>query len=179
MPRRSDSRGFTLIETLGAVVLFALAMTAIVIAQTDGAAYAGDAVRRASASLYAEQLLVELEEAAAGANAATAGRRELSEELGGTQFSAVVEIAPLDPAELGLALGVPSPGADRNTAQPQRAQGGLFAANAPQPAVHQVQIRVTWMEGSAEREVTRASFLLNPAALEALAPDAASEGQVE
>jgi hypothetical protein len=172
---RNDGSGFTLIETLGAVLLFAIAMTFITIAQSDGAAHAGDAVRRADASLYAEQLIVELEEAAAAGAAPTAGRRELSEERGGTEYSALVEVAPLDAAKLGLSLGPPpaAPGRPRTEAEHQ--EGGLFAANAPTPAVYQVQIRVSWSEGAAEREVTRASFLLNPAALEALAPAAAEE----
>lgn len=172
MSPRADSRGFTLIETLAAVVIFALAMTMIVIAQGEGAAFAGDAVRRADASLWAEQLLVELEEAAAQGAAPAAGRREHEEERGGTDYRGVVEVAPLDPAQLGLALGA-APVADSQEAV--AAQGGLFAPNAPQPAVYQVSVRVSWLEGAAEREVTRTSFLLNPAALEAAAPEGSEE----
>jgi type II secretory pathway pseudopilin PulG len=171
---RSERSGFTLIETLGAVVLFALAMTAIVIAQTDGAAYAGDALRRADASLWAEQLLVEVEQATALGTPPSAGQRELAEERGGVELSGRVTLTPLDPEQLGLELTPPT-GEAAVGAAGAPAQAGLFAKNAAQPAVYQVEIRVAWLEGLAEREVTRTSFLLNPGALEALAAAHAPE----
>ncbi len=162
----ASQRAFTLIEALAAVLLFALAMSMITVAQREAAAFEGDALRRVDASLWAERLLVELEQGAASGAPLKAERREVRETLGGTDYTALIQLDPFDPAEAGLGLAGIGP---KDQREARSTQGGLFAPNAQPAAVYQVHVRVSWLEGLEEREVTRASFLLNRTALEAVA----------
>lgn len=165
-------RGFTLIEVLGAVVLLGLVVTYVSRAAIQSLGFAGDAQRRLSASLLADRIVTEIEEASAAGTAPELGEKQL-QEPDDPDFQASVKVAPLDPAAFGIA----------KLLEPQDPRSGsapvtdLFEPErGAQPAVFSVEVHVRWADGMYKREVVRTTVLLTPAAVPELAALAATTG---
>ena len=165
--------GFTLIEVMCAAVILALSVAAITSIVKNAQLREGDSRRRAEASLYADRLLAELDQTAALGAPLQPGAREVSEGV----FHAKLEVAAFDPSALQRAsAGAKGAAADKRAPAPSvssadtAAAGGWLATPAAQanPPVYQVTVRVAWVEGTLESQVTRTSFFLNPVALQEL-----------
>jgi hypothetical protein len=151
-PAKTTRLAFTLFEVLAAVVVLGLAAPLLFRISIEGMQYEGDASRRLAASLLADRALFEVESALALGATPAVGREESAE----GEFLLAVEVAPLDPAQLGIgelfapaeaAPGAPAPRAAPPAASAQAALGLLL-----------VSVRVAWSDGVFEREVTRTTF---------------------
>jgi prepilin-type N-terminal cleavage/methylation domain-containing protein len=164
--RRSDARrGFTLIEMLAATALFGLVVVALAPIVVESNQREGLARRKAAASLLADRLVAEAEEAAAGGAVPQLTKRELSEE----EFTATIETSAFDPRALEIAGAQPAAEQPAAPSGAGPATGWLDAPGADAaPPIVQLDVRVAWVEGVIEQEVRRRSFFLNPAALESL-----------
>jgi prepilin-type N-terminal cleavage/methylation domain-containing protein len=175
--------GFTLLEVLAAIAVLALVYTALARAAMQGLAHEGDASRRLQASLIADQVLGEIEAQLAAGVAPPAGRTETEQE----DFGVSVEVRPFDLGAFALAAaenaaaerGAPSVGQAPQPTGGPALQLLTAPAGAPSP-LFEVDVRVRWLEGQEEQEVSRTSFGADPAtvaaALGELGPgDAAGE----
>ena len=174
--------GFTLIEVMCAAVILALSVAAITSVVKNAQLREGDSRRRAQASLYADRLLADLDQTAALGAPLQPGAREVSEGA----FSATLEVAAFDPTALQEAnAGAEGAAADKRASVPSAtgpdsaAAGGWLATPEAKanPPVFQVTVRVAWIEGTLESQVTRTSFFLNPVALQALEGDDAEDAE--
>lgn len=165
VPARKRQRGMTLFEVLGAVALLALVYTALATKANQGVMSETDTLRRFHASLLADEMLAEVETAAAMKETPDLGRRDVDSE--DSIYQATVEVSewsvPLPPEE------ETSPAAARNTASV------LGGGNNDPGALLKVVARVSWDNGFGERSIERVTFVLDHARLLTLAP-AASEG---
>jgi prepilin-type N-terminal cleavage/methylation domain-containing protein len=176
------SRGFTLLEVLAAVAVLALVYTALAQAAMQGLAHEGDASRRLRASLLADQALAEIEAQLAAQAPLNVGLIEAEEE----EFAVHVEVRPYDGlGALALVAGEAAAallgkGQDLEGAKPGGPSFQLLTAQpgAPTPLL-EVEIRVGWVEGGFDQEVTRTTFAADPvavaAALEGLTPAEGAE----
>ena len=153
--------GFTLLEVMAAVAVLGLITTYLVRASAQGASVEGEARRRLEASLLADRLLIELEDAWKAGAPLEMGRREQPSE----GFQVVVDVAPFAPGDFGVAalLDDPPPPAGRRTSP---LAGGPAALLAPPgarqtPALAVVTVVVSWKQGRQERAVTRTTFALD------------------
>ncbi len=159
-PRLAPSRGFTLLEVLVAVALLGIVVTVLARTAMEGMGYEGDGMRRTRASLLADQELWRVEAALRLGTLPEVGHQEADAD----EFHVSLDVQPLVPGAGGLGdllapSGEPAPGAA--PADPATAAAiGLF----------QVLVRVRWIEGLAEQEVTRSTFAYDAsAAAQALA----------
>jgi prepilin-type N-terminal cleavage/methylation domain-containing protein len=193
---RRGARAFTLLEVLAAVAVFGLVYVVVARAAIEGLGVEGDAGRRLRASLLADRVLGELETGIASGVAPPPGRSQLEED----DFQVQVEVAPLDPAALGLAPALVAPereGRSRSRREPgegsplesgaARRGGEAPSLFEPTPGADaaplvQIQVRVDWLEGAVPQHVSRTTFALDSAAaaplLEGL-PDASQEADGE
>jgi hypothetical protein len=154
---------------LAAVAVLGLTVGMLARGAIQGLRYEGEASRRLAASLLADRLLFEMESTLALGALPELGRQEREE---GDEFLLSVEVAPLDPAALGIAplfAGRPaSPGA-RPPPPP-----------AEIPKLLLVTVQVAWVEGLVEHAVTRTTFAYDATAaaqvLEAAGAAAAETG---
>lgn len=163
-------RGFTLLEVLAAVAVLALSYTVLAGTAMQGLANEGEAHRRLRASLLADLQITEIESAlVAAAPPVGVTETELEDyvisvesrpfDLGAFALSGQVEDAP-GSARRGEGAAVPPGGAEAAGSGPPFA---LLAAapGAPSP-LFEIIVRVSWMEGGYEREVTRTTFAADP-----------------
>lgn len=161
-PRRSRARarGFTLLEVLAAVAVFGIVYTLLAQVAMQGLAAEGDATRRLQASLLADRALGELEAQLAAGTPIPPGLTELEE----GDFLIETEVGPFDlasllPAEVPRYLERPGSGGGGRTfavlAAPPRGLAPLLA----------VQVRVRWVEGAFEQQVSRTTFATDAQAL--------------
>jgi len=150
--------GFTLLEVMAAVAVLGLVYVVMARTTMQGLQTEGDASRRLQASLLADQVMSDLELSLAGGSAPALGETEASE----GDFTVFVEVSPLDVPSL-----LP-------TEQEKGAAGFTSALELLKPPVGggvppllSIAIRVAWLEGFREEEVTRSSFAFD---LEAAAP---------
>jgi prepilin-type N-terminal cleavage/methylation domain-containing protein len=148
----NSERGFTLLEVLVAVALLGLVVTVLAGSAIQGMSYEGDAARRVRASLLADRALWQVETAL---KLGAPPQPSHEESVEGEEFQLSVDVQPLDLAQAGLGALL-APPAETPGAAPQPAA----AAGAPAAAVplFQVFVRVRWLEGVRELEVTRSSF---------------------
>lgn len=143
--------GFTLLEVMAAVAVLGIVYVVVARLAIQGLQTEGDASRQLRASMVADRVLNDLETAMAGGSAPPPGRTETEEE----DFAIVVEVAPFDVASVlenaRLEAGSPSVASSPLTLLAPSARG----AAAP---VVSIAVRVSWVEGVSEREVTRTSF---------------------
>lgn len=148
-------RAFTLFEVMAAVAVLGFAVTMLARGAIAGMGYEGDASRRLAASLIADRALFEVESAFALGAVPEVGLQESETE---DEFRLAVEVAPLDPAALGIgALFAADPAAGAPAAQAPTAQGNA-------PTLLLVSVRVAWTEGLAEQAVTRTTFAFDATA---------------
>jgi prepilin-type N-terminal cleavage/methylation domain-containing protein len=163
--RRARRAGFTLIEVMAAVAVLGLFGTVLAQQAIQGMHYEGDARRRLRASLVADRTLWQVE-AGLKLGAPPQPKQEETETEDG--YRVLLDIQPLDLAQLGLAPPVDEPGA------PANAEPGAAAA-LPLP-VFQVFVRVAWVEGLVEQTVTRTTFVFDGSAVaQALGADTGEE----
>lgn len=162
----SDRRspGFTLLEVLAAVAVLGFTVTVLARGAIQGMHYEGDASRRLAASLLADHALFEIESALALGTLPELGRKEREE----GEFRLGLEVAPIDPA----ALGVPG----LLTGEP--ASEGKPPAQVADalPKLLLVSVQVVWTEGLREQSVTRTTFAYDATAA-AAALKQAGQGQ--
>lgn len=180
--------GFTLLEVLAAVAVLALVYTALAQAAMQGLSHEGDASRRLEASLLADQALAEIEGQLAVGTAPPVGLTEAEQE----EFAIRVEVRPFDLGAFALQAGEAAAALRGEAEGVEGAQPGapsfqLLTAQpgGPSPLL-EIEIRVAWVEGGFEQEVTRTTFAAEPAvvaaAMEPLAgaeSAGAGEGQGE
>lgn len=164
-PRRL--RGFTLLEVLAAVAVLALVYTSLARAAMQGLSNQGDASRRLRASVLADEALGQIEALLAAGTAPPVGQSELPSE--DPDFAIEVEVRAFEDVATALAAAsapqegeLPSratPGAGEREAPPEL----LVAAAGGAPPLLEIAVRVRWLEGALEQEVTRASFAADPA----------------
>jgi prepilin-type N-terminal cleavage/methylation domain-containing protein len=154
-------RGFTLLEVLVAVALLGLVVSVLAGSAIQGMSYEGDASRRTRASLLADRALWQIE-AALKLGAPPQPSHEESQE--GEEFRILVDVQPLDLSQGGLgALLAPAPeGPGAATPAPAPTSDGA-AAPVLMP-LYQVFVRVSWIEGLRELEVTRSTFAFDGSA---------------
>ena len=157
---------FTLLEVLAAVAVLGLTVAMLARGAIQGLRYEGEASRRLAASLLADRLLFEVESTLALGALPELGRQEREE---GDEFRLALEVAPLDPAALGLAGLFSGP--------PGRPGGPPPAPPPEAPKLLLVSVVVAWTEGLVEQTVTRTTFAYDAtAAAEVLeASEAAAE----
>jgi prepilin-type N-terminal cleavage/methylation domain-containing protein len=155
----SRQRGFTLLEVLVAVALLGMVVSALAGSAIEGMSYEGDAARRTRASLLADRALWQIE-AALKLGAPPQPSHEESQE--GEEFRISVDVQPLDLSQAGLgALLAPAPDAAGAGSPAPSADGATAAALLP---LYQVFVRVSWIEGVRELEVTRSTFAFDGSA---------------
>jgi prepilin-type N-terminal cleavage/methylation domain-containing protein len=166
---KRPSRGFTLLEVLAAVAVLALVYTALAQAAMQGLAHEGDASRRLRASLLADQALAEIEAQLAAQAPLTVGLIEAEEE----EFAVHVEVRPFELGALALRAGEAAAallgqGRDLEGARSGGPSFQLLSAQPGAPApLLEVEVRVGWVEGGFEQEVTRTTFAADPVAVAA------------
>ena len=143
-----------------AVALLGLVVSVLAGSAIQGMSYEGDASRRTRASLLADRALWQIE-AALKLGAPPQPSHEESQE--GEEFRILVDVQPLDLSQGGLgALLAPAPdGRGRCDAGPGPADGAPAAVPMP---LYQVFVRVSWIEGLRELEVTRSTFAFDGSA---------------
>jgi prepilin-type N-terminal cleavage/methylation domain-containing protein len=185
----SRRRGFTLLEVLAAVAVLALVYTALAQAAMQGLSHEGDASRRLEASLLADLALAEIEGQLAAGTAPALGLVEAEE----GDFAVKIDVRPFDLGAFALQAGdaaatLRGEGTDLEGAQPGTPAFQLLTSQPGAPApLLEIEVRIGWVEGGFEQEVTRTTFAADPAtvaaALASLAPSeeagAADEGGEE
>jgi hypothetical protein len=144
---------------MAAVAVLGIVVTFLAQAAIEGLAHEGDGERRMRASLLADRLLTDLEAELASGGELPIG---VSEQEDG-DLRSIIEIAAADPTSLGLNALLQPPGDAPGSEPPEWAlltpgEGGLRSAH----------VRVQWTEGTTEQEVSRTTFLLDPASVSAL-----------
>jgi prepilin-type N-terminal cleavage/methylation domain-containing protein len=157
--RRSE-RGFTLIEVMAAVAVVAIVFTTLARVASQGLQSEGTSKRRFEASLLADAALAEIEAQLAEGIAPEIGRSEIEEGL----FDVVVDVSAFDLSSVIPAGAVTS----------EEAPGGGPAAPSllggpDETPVRAIAVAVSWTEGVNELRVTRATYGIDLAALQALA----------
>jgi prepilin-type N-terminal cleavage/methylation domain-containing protein len=172
----SRRRGFTLLEVLAAVAVLALVYTALAQAAMQGLSHEGDASRRLEASLLADLSLAEIEGQLAAGIAPAVGLLEAEE----GDFAVKIDVRPFDLGAFALQAGDAAAALLGEGTGLEGAQQGTPAfqlltsqPGAPAPLL-EIEVRIGWVEGGFEQEVTRTTFAADPAtvaaALASLAP---------
>jgi prepilin-type N-terminal cleavage/methylation domain-containing protein len=182
MPRNES--GFTLLEVMAAVALLGLVYTVLGNAGIQGLQHEGEAERRITASLLADQVLEEIE---AGLAAGVAPRPGEEQREAG-DYAVTVRVEPFD---LVLPEVEPPEGREggraRRPGQSRREQAApasslLVGQGGRASPLRRIEVEVRWVEGWGERSVARTTFALDPeeaapalAALDAAAPAAGGQ----
>lgn len=172
------TRAFTLIEVLAAVAVLAIVYTSLARAAMQGLANQGDAGRRLHASLLADRALGEVEALLAAGSAPTLGEREIPPGPD-EDFAISVEVRALEGIGEALAASTPEVPAETDedsAASPPGARGLLTAPPGQPPPLLEIVVRVSWVEGVSEQEVSRTSFAADPTRVAAALADLASGG---
>lgn len=151
--RRKASSGFTLLEVMAAVAVLGFTVAMLARGAIQGMRYEGDASRRLAASLIADRALFEVESTLALGALPELGHQEREE---GGEFLLSLDVAPLDPAALGIG--------PLFTGQPAEAGGPPAAVRSDVPKLLLVTVQVAWTDGLVEQAVTRTTFAYDAAA---------------
>jgi prepilin-type N-terminal cleavage/methylation domain-containing protein len=151
----SRERGFTLLEVLVAVALLGLVVSVLAGSAIQGMGYEGDASRRLRASLLADRALWQIE-AALKLGAPPQPMHEERQE--GEEYQLTVDVQPLDLAQAGLGALL-APEAAAGAGAPATPAAGA----SPLP-LYLISVRVGWVEGLRELEVTRSTFAFDGSA---------------
>ncbi len=158
--RRGTSRGFTLLEVLGAVAIIGVAFTLLARANIEALRAEGTARRQLAASLVADRSLAELEAGVLAGAPPAVGRRD--QEVDG--FAVAIDVQPMDfvlpPLPEGVVSGFEAT-TPANTLLPDARSG-----RETTPLRH-VRIEVTWEDLGGPRSVLRETFVFDTSAVEA------------
>jgi prepilin-type N-terminal cleavage/methylation domain-containing protein len=163
------ARGFTLLEVLAAVAVLAIVYTSLARAAMQGLANQGDASRRLRASLLADQALGELEAQLSIGSVPPVGESELAS--ADEDFAIALEVRPFDTLAGALAAAA-LPEAEERDREARDGDGEssplelLAAQPGGAPPLLEIALRVRWLEGASEQEVTRTTFAADPALVE-------------
>jgi prepilin-type N-terminal cleavage/methylation domain-containing protein len=155
--------GFTLLEVLAAVLIFAVSFTALAGHSMSWVRSQGVSDRRLRATLIADLEMIDLESRLALGQAPPIDE----EEKDGEEFRVTVTVEPwIPPFELGA-----TDAADRATAG--RAADDAPSLLSPRPEnpdgfLRRLQVRVEWDEGIDVHSVSRTTFALDSAAANAV-----------
>jgi len=157
---RSRRAGFTLLEVMAAVAVVGIVYIVVAGSAMQGLRTEGDASRRLRASLLADRVLSELELQQAGGSSLPPGETETTE----GEFTILVEVSPFDVTSV-----LPKPTKEARAPARSAASFELLSPGLPGgvATLLSIAIRVTWIEGTSEEEVTRQSFAFD---LRAAAP---------
>jgi prepilin-type N-terminal cleavage/methylation domain-containing protein len=158
------TRGFTLIEVLGAVLVLGVLYTVLAGVAIEGLHAEGTSMRRLEASLLADRLLVELEEQIAAGSMPPIGVHEDEEDI----FDLAIAVRELELAS----IVPPEPfGSDREV-RPASAASLFGNDSGTQPSrLREIDVRVTWLELDREISVQRTSYAFDASGLEGLFPE--------
>lgn len=162
-----------MLEVLGAAALLAFVYIALARSEIEGLRSEQESNRRLQASLLADARLADLELQLAAGTAPALGASESADEEPFRVRTEVRAFEPPPPRE-DLPRGGPREGslaARHAEHQVDPDAPSLFAKPKPgtsDPPLRTIEIVVSWDEGVYERQVRRTSFVLDPAAAEAL-----------
>jgi prepilin-type N-terminal cleavage/methylation domain-containing protein len=151
--RARPASGFTLLEVLAAVAVLGFTVAMLARGAIQGMRYEGDASRRLAASLIADRALFELESTLAIGALPELGHQEREEN---EEFRLSLDVAPLDPAALGIGPLFTDP--------PDEAGNPPTAVRSDIPQLLLVTVQVAWTEGLVEQAVTRTTFAYDASA---------------
>jgi hypothetical protein len=142
-------RGLTLLEVLAAVFLLGFVYTVLGRTGIQGLQLEGEARRRLEASLLADRVLAEIETQIETGVVPPVGQEEREEE----PFAVVVQIAP-------VSIPVPEPEGEEASSEPPIPGPSFLGAEDPRlpTPLRRIEVKVSWSEGPAEREVRRTTF---------------------
>ena len=161
--RRADrsSRGFTLLEVLAAFLIFAVLFTQLAGAAAEAMRKEGENRRRLEASLLADAVFAEIEQSLRAGVVPPIGENVREEDI----FTFTTTVAPLTLDSLGLDLEL----LDISPDSPGSSAAAPFSLLAPEqgqdPPLRQIDLKVTWEEGTREIEVRRTTFALDTAGI--------------
>jgi prepilin-type N-terminal cleavage/methylation domain-containing protein len=173
---RSRRAGFTLLEVMAAVAVVGIVYIVVAGSAMQGLRTEGDASRRLRASLLADRVLSELELQQAGGSSLPPGETETTE----GEFTILVEVSPFDVTSV-----LPKPTKEERAPARSAASFELLSPGLPGgvATLLSIAIRVTWIEGTSEEEVTRQSFAFDLGAaaplLEQIPPPPEPAGEEE
>lgn len=155
-------RGFTLLEVLAAVAVLALVYTALAGSAMQGLANEGESYRRLRACMLADLTLSQIE---AGLEAAAPPIDETETEV--EDYVVSTSVKPFDLVPFALAVQ------EQNTGKRKIVKGVEAGATPPYELLSvpsgartapllEIVVRVRWLEGVYEREVTRTTFASDP-----------------
>ena len=173
---RSRRAGFTLLEVMAAVAVVGIVYMVVAGNAMQGLRTEGDASRRLRASLLADRVLSELELQMAGGSALPPGEAETTEE----EFTVLVEVSPFD-----IAPFIPDETGEKRAPARSAASFDLLSPGLPGGVAPllSIAVRVAWIEGTREEEITRQSFAFDLGAaaplLEQIPPPPKTPGEEE
>ena len=156
--RRAAAGGFTLLEVLVAVALLGIVVSVLARSAIEGMSYEGDATRRTRASLLADRALFGIE-----AGLKLAPPKALHEESEVGEFQINLDVQPLELGPAGLDALAPAREPPSGTGRAKKAKPAQ--APAAEPSLFRIVVRVAWLEGLQELEVTRSSFAYDASAV--------------
>lgn len=171
--RTAGTSGFTLLEVLAAVLIFAVTFTALAGHSMSWVRSQGVSDRRMRAALLADERMTALESQLALGQTPVIDEQEEDEE----EFRITVSVEPwAPPIELEAAPEAPAP-----ARRPERAAGDEPSLFAPTPEfpdgfLRRLHVRVEWDEGLEVFAVTRTTFAADSQAVNTVL-DAAGLGE--
>jgi len=155
--RRIDA-AFTLLEVMAAVAVVAIVFTQLARVANEGLRSEGISRRRLEASLIADRYLAEIESSLAAGLAPEIGESEAEEGL----FLIVTSVESFD-----LLGAIPAAEPEATVPAAPELPAGLLTAEAS--PIRSIRIDVRWEEGVDELQVSRQTYGIDPAALQAIA----------
>jgi len=155
-------RGFTLLEVLAAVAVLAIAYTVLAGTAMQGLANEGETYRRLRASTLADLTISQIE---AGLAVAAPPVDESATEF--EDFVVVTEVRPYDLGAFALAVQEEATGRRKLLKGSEAGATPPFQLLTVPPGAKaspllEIVVRVRWLEGAYEREVTRTTFAADP-----------------
>jgi prepilin-type N-terminal cleavage/methylation domain-containing protein len=160
--RGRAQRGFTLLEVLGAVLVLGLLYSVLAEAAIQGLRAEGESRRRLEASLFADELLSEIEASLDSGGALPVGVSLEEDE------PYVIELT-VSPVDAGALLPPGALGEDETLAS-------LMGAEADESPILEIVLKISWSEGDRELSVTRTTLGLGETGLGTPQGSAAVQG---
>jgi prepilin-type N-terminal cleavage/methylation domain-containing protein len=160
--RRSERgrarRGFTLLEVLGAVLVLGMLYSVLAEVAIQGLRAEGESRRRLEASLYADELLSDIEASIAAGDVPPLGLSLEEEE----PYIIELEVSPIDANVLF------PPG----TLGEEETLASLMGAQTDESPIREIALTISWPEGDRELSVKRTTIGLGAMEFDAVPGDA-------